>query len=31
MKAVVELGLQHPDIGAAFKEFLKTLPIDELS
>ena len=31
MKAVVELGLQHPDIHVAFKKFLKALNTDELS
>jgi UTP--glucose-1-phosphate uridylyltransferase len=28
IKTVVELALQHPDIGADFKEFLKTLKVD---
>jgi UTP--glucose-1-phosphate uridylyltransferase len=27
MKAVVELGLQHPDIGGAFRAFLTALPV----
>lgn len=28
MKTIVELALQHPEIGADFKKFLKTLKID---
>ncbi|MBK8071567.1 MAG: UTP--glucose-1-phosphate uridylyltransferase GalU [Ramlibacter sp.] len=28
LRATVELGLQHPDVGADFREYLKTLQLD---
>ncbi|MBI2772102.1 MAG: UTP--glucose-1-phosphate uridylyltransferase GalU [Burkholderiales bacterium] len=27
LEATVELGLKHPEVGAAFREYLKTLPL----